>query len=59
MRWSLLLLAIIYAGSMTNVNSLTGVVGDVAFSILSDACPAPASTVRQAIDDIAVLFAQL
>lgn len=45
-------------GSMSNVNSLTGVVGNVAFSILSDACPISASTVRQGIDDIAVLFAE-
>ena len=45
-------------GSMSNVNSLTGVVGDVAFSILSDACPISASKVRQGIDDIAVLFAE-
>jgi len=42
---------------MSNVNALSGVVGDVAFSILSDACPLASATVRQGIDDIAVLFA--
>lgn len=47
------------AGSMTNVNALSGRVNDVTFSILSDSCPVAASEVRQGIDDIAVLFAQL
>mmetsp|Transcript_49504 Transcript_49504/g.97867 ORF Transcript_49504/g.97867 Transcript_49504/m.97867 type:complete len:563 (-) Transcript_49504:159-1847(-) len=46
-------------GTMTNVNALSGVVGSVAFSILSDSCPQPPSTVRQGIDEIAVLFAEL
>jgi D-alanyl-D-alanine carboxypeptidase/D-alanyl-D-alanine-endopeptidase (penicillin-binding protein 4) len=46
-------------GTMTNVNALSGVVGNVAFSILSDSCPQPSSVVRQGIDDIAVLFAEL
>jgi D-alanyl-D-alanine carboxypeptidase/D-alanyl-D-alanine-endopeptidase (penicillin-binding protein 4) len=45
-------------GSMSNVNALTGVVGDVAFAILSDACPQPSSNVRDGIDAIAVLFAE-
>ncbi len=47
------------SGSMTNVNALSGRVGDVAFSILSDSCPVAASTVRAGIDEIAVLFAEL
>ena len=46
-------------GTMSNVNALSGVVGDVAFSILSDACPLASATVRQGIDDIAVLFATI
>jgi hypothetical protein len=44
---------------MSNVNALSGRVNDVAFSILSDSCPQSSTLVRQGIDDIAVLFAQL
>uniref|UniRef100_A0A7S2W8Y0 D-alanyl-D-alanine carboxypeptidase/D-alanyl-D-alanine-endopeptidase n=1 Tax=Rhizochromulina marina TaxID=1034831 RepID=A0A7S2W8Y0_9STRA len=43
-------------GTMSNVNALSGVVGDVVFSIISNQCPQPSSVVRQGIDDIAVLF---
>ena len=43
-------------GTETGINALSGRVGDVAFSILSNSCPQPSSVVRQGIDDIAVLF---
>jgi hypothetical protein len=47
------------AGAMTNVNALSGQVGDVAFSILCDSCPQSSTTIKAGIDDIAVLFAEL